>query len=132
MEKTLCKVASILCLSLVLAACGGGGGGGGGASTPSLTSPQNTLDTVIQAAAKNDNNAVAANFTVAAQQKYKQHFSDIAKMRDFGESLAKAEQIDIKDNFAIYKSTYVENGKTYTYFIHLIKDDKGVWRLDTF
>lgn len=131
MKKTLRKVVSVLFLSLILAACGGGGGGGG-ASTPSQTSPQGTLDTVIQAAKTNDNATIAASFTPLAQQKYQPYLSDLSKMREFGESLSKAEQIDFTDNLAVYKSTFNKNGTTLNYFIFMVKDEKGIWKFDTF
>ena len=117
--------ALLSCVPLLFGCAGGG-------TVASESGPQNTIDTTIQAASRNDNAAIAASFTPAARQIYQPFFSDPAKMREFGDSLARSEKIDRTDSFAVYKSTFVNNGGAYTYFIYMVKDESGNWKFDRF
>ena len=103
-----------------------------GGTVASGSSPQYTIDTTIQAALINDNVAISASFTPAAQQIYQPFFSDPDKMREFGDSLSRTEQIERMDSFAVYKSTFARNGVAYTYFIYMVKDENGNWKFDRF
>jgi len=58
--------------------------------------------------------------------------SDKNNLVALGNSISKAVQQRITDNTAIYKSTYVDNGVTYTYYIYMIKDEKGAWKIRGF
>jgi len=69
--------ALLSCVPLLFGCAGGG-------TVASESGPQNTIDTTIQAASRNDNAAIAASFTPAARQIYQPFFSDPAKMREFG------------------------------------------------
>jgi hypothetical protein len=120
--------------AIVLVACGGGGGGGGGngGNSSSVTSTKETLNAVAIGAKKNDNTAVLSYFVPTAQNKYQKIFTDNKYLSRLEESLPKAELVSISENKATYRSTFTDNGITYAYFIYLIKDSDGNWKLDEF
>ena len=116
--------------TLLLCSCGGGGATS--ETGPVQATPQNTIQSVIQALEKDDVATVASSFTPSARQKYQRYFSDLPKMRDFGDSLSKAEPIELTDALAIYKSTFRQNGGRYTYYIYMVKEADGNWKFDVF
>src|SRR3990170_4529382 len=90
-EKCSMRRLGLLFSVLFLFGCAAGG------TVASGSSPQYTIDTTIQAALINDNVAISASFTPAAQQIYQPFFSDPEKMREFGDSLSRTEQIERMD-----------------------------------
>lgn len=119
----------VLCSFLV--ACGGGGGSGGGAIS-AQTQAQNVLNSIVKASVKSDNAAVLSYFTPEAQDQYKDILSDSTNLTLFGESFSKAKFVEETERCVVYKSTYNENERDYSYFIFIVKDNNGNWKMDTF
>jgi len=120
----------LVLVSLLLCCCGDGGATGKTGPVPAT--PQDTIQSVIQAVEKDDIATVASSFTLSARQKYQPYFSDLPKMRDFGDSLSNAEPIELTEALAIYKSTFQRNGGRYTYYIYMVKEADGNWKFDVF
>jgi hypothetical protein len=111
--------------------CGGGGGGGSPSSSTQKT-PSDVLSSFSKAAQTGDNTAALSDFTQSARNALQAPLSNKQNLSALGDSIGKAVEYTKTENTAVYKSTYVDNGTTYTFYIYLIKDDNGAWKIRGF
>jgi hypothetical protein len=115
----------------LLVACGGGGGGGSPTGSIQQT-PSDVLSSFSKAAVAGDNTAALTYFTQSARDVLQIPLSDRQNLSALGNSISKAVESSKRDNTAIYKSTYIDNGTNFTFYIYLIKDENGIWKIRGF
>ncbi len=119
-----------MALGLTLSSCGGGGSENPSGST--RQTPGGVLSSFAGAAASGDNAAALLNFTQETRDALRQPLSDRRNLSALGDSLRKAVEHKKTDSTAIYKSSYDDNGVSCTFYIHLVKDDDGNWKISGF
>ena len=122
----------ILFAGVPICSCGGGGGGGGHPTSSTQQTPSDVLSSFSKAAVAGDNTAALSNFTQSSRDALQAPLSNKQNLSALGDSIGKAVEYTKTDNTAIYKSTYVDNGTTYTFYIYLIKDENGIWKIRGF
>jgi hypothetical protein len=127
----ICLHSTLLLLAVVLF-CNCGGGGGGNPSNSAQQMPSDVLSSFSKAAQTGDNTAALLNFTQSARDVLQIPLSNKQNLSALGDSIGKAVEYSKTDNTAIYKSTYFDNGTTYSFFIYLIKDENRTWKIRGF
>lgn len=137
-KETVLLTLSFFLLGIILA-CGGGGGGddtvipSAVTTVTGISSPQGdaVISSLRSAAAQEDYTAMEALFSADAwsssyQSQLTSTNTDLQKLES---DLANAELIRVETDFLLYKVETVENGKTYSYYIQMVKESDGSWKI---
>lgn len=127
-NRFLAVIVMIL-FAVSMGSCGGGGGGGGGGGE---TTPQTIMSDLQKIAIEEDVEKMVVNFHPAIKDGYKSDFNyakSVGLLDEIAEMLQTAQSVYIKENYAKFSVFIYENGKKIVFYIYLIKDTDGNWKI---
>jgi hypothetical protein len=125
------KFLAIIVLAFFVVSMGSCGGGGGGERIP-VTTPQATVSSFIDAAVAQDVEKMAENFHPDVKEAYRTDFNLYKQnglLPELAEILKTSAEVYVEEDFAKYEVQVKENGEVITFYIYLVKDESGSWKI---